>query len=334
MANTPTSSDSGARKRSIEEMEANADPILQPKLNDENEDILSPAATITSIEELNNPLMSSATKERQASPAPSTLTSISVNTLSGPPPASGPVGVAPPAKRRKLTVEEKAELARAKEERRQQKEHEKQVKAEETRKKNEEREEKKRQREIEKQQKEQAVREKKRQKELVHKAKEEAATKKERQQPRLTTFFKAGGASPAKPKSSPPDTARDRSMSVGTVDSVLGSPTKSPAPAASEPAPKAEPSQYSKHFLPYSLPANTTLPPKDTGVECRIKLHDSDVFMQEPGDIPLKLTDYTNQHKVKRGLSTKSLTTLFAELNAHPQDAEIVKKGELSFRSV
>lgn len=340
MADTPTSSHSSARKRSIEEMEASHEGDPQPKLNNENEDILSPSVTVTSTEEHNNPFMSSAPRERQVSPAPSTLTSISVNTLSGPPTATGPGGVAPSAKRRKLTPQEKAEreeqkrkAAQEKEERREQREHERQLKAEETRKKNEEREEKKRQRDIEKQQKEQAAQEKKRQKELAQKQREEEALKKERQQSKLTNFFKPNGESPAKRKSTLADSARDRSLSVTTVDSVLGSPIKSSVPpVAAEPDAKAKPSEYFKLFLPYDLPANTTLPPKATGVECKIKLVDSDVFAQASEDGLPKLTEYTSQFKAKRGLSLKSLRTLFAELNASPKDPELVKKGELSYK--
>jgi chromatin assembly factor 1 subunit A len=121
---------------------------------------------------------------RQGSPAMSTTSSLtSVSTLATPPPMimgfDGTTDPAPhPAKRRKLTLQEKDERRREKEEKEKVREEAKQVKDEERRIKNEAREEKRREKELKDQQKEEEKRKK-----------QEAIDKKERVsrhfQPRL-----------------------------------------------------------------------------------------------------------------------------------------------------
>lgn len=317
MADTPTSSGASSRKRSIDEMEAGNGAAMQPNLHHEH-DIFSPSTTAPpSTADHDTPLMSSIKKERQSSLAPSTLTSISVNTVSAPTAARSP-GQLAPSKRRRLTPQEKAEReeqkrveAQAREEKRQKRDQDRAAKAEETRKKNEKREETRRQKDLEK-----------KQKELVQKQKDEDALKKERSQSRLTAFFKTGAASPSSPKcsptrASPPNEIRDRSMSIGQSDAVLRSPSKitvHPAGVETEP----QPTEYDKYFLPYSLPANTTLPPENVDVEGKIPLPDPDVSME----------DCFKPYKVKRGLRVKPLGTLIASLNGTCHDPTAVKDGK------
>ena len=327
MADIIISTEQDARKRSFDEMEASNRVGDQPNPHDRKNDCFSPSVSAPSIDYQENPLMSSVAKDRQMSPD-STLTSISVNTVAGPPPASN-LGAPPPAKRRKLTPQEKAEReeqkrkdAEAKEERRQQKEHDRQVKAEETRKKNEEREEKKRLRDLEKQQKEHVAQEKKRQKELLQKQKEEAVQKKLRAQSRLTNFF---ATSPLKAKTSLTNATRERSMSVASVDSAIASPTKlhpSIDTGVAEPQPQF--AEYKKVFLPYSIPANTILPPKDPEILDAIESADVDSFIQQSDTSPPALKSYTAPYKVKRGLLLKPLKELVAGLNSS-KDSEVLE---------
>lgn len=318
MADTSVSSEPGARKRTIDELEASEPLRIKPEPDNENNELASPITPALSIDGQNNALMSSAMQDRDVSPAPSTLTSISVNTLSAPPQVPGSTGLQPPKKRRKLTAQEKLELEQLKKEKALKREEEKLAKAEEMRKKNEEREEKKRQREIEKQEKEQAAAEKKQQKEAVQKQreeakkqKEEAAAKKERNQLRLTSFFPG---SPAKQKSSPEEATRGRSMSIGTLGSAPVSPIKAQAPLEAA-APKTQYSYYTKTFLPFNLQANAALPPKDSTVKNEIRLEDTDLVTQNTEPVLPPLEDNTPKTRSKRSLKLKSLRTLLAELD-------------------
>jgi len=326
MADIAISTEQDARKRSFEEMEASNRVVDQPNPHDRKNDCFSPSVSAPSIDYQENPLMSSVAKERQMSPE-STLTSISLNTVAGPPAASN-LPAPPPAKRRKLTPQERAEReeqkrkdAEAKEERRQQREHNRQVKAEEIRKKNEEREEKKRLRDLEKQQKEHIVQERRRQGELLLKQKQEAIQKKQRAQSLLTTFF---ATSPLKLKTSLTNTTRERSMSIASVDSAIASPTKlHPGTVTAEAEPQPQFAQYKKVFLPYSIPANTILPLKDPEILDAIESADLDSFMQQSDTSPPPLKSYAAPYKAMRGLLQKPLKELVAGMNSS-KDSELL----------
>ena len=224
---------------------------------------------------------------RAASPAPSssTLSSIqevesnaetnpntNADAASSTPRASG-TGQ-PPAKRRKLTPNEKIEQQRAKEakaaeraEQKARKDEEKRVKDEERRLKAEEKEAKKREKDLEEERKNQDK------------------LKKERSQMRLGAFFQKP-ATPAKTQSTPEileDSAvraRRRSLSLETYDDIADQVRRSASPAkGANGTPNAtqsvKPSQiafqqtpakpvvsdYRKHFLPFDLQSHTVLAP-------------------------------------------------------------------------
>jgi chromatin assembly factor 1 subunit A len=219
---------------------------------------------------------------RAASPAPSSSdlssiqevesnpdTSANADANTSTPRASG-TGQ-PPAKRRKLTPNEKIEQQRAKEakaaeraEQKARKDEEKRVKDEERRLKAEEKEAKKREKDLEEERKNQDK------------------LKKERSQMRLGAFFQKP-ATPAKTQSTPDGLddsavrARRRSLSLETYDDIANQIRRSASPSKGSPnaTQPQKPSQlavqhtpskpvvsdYRKHFLPFDLQSHTVLAP-------------------------------------------------------------------------
>lgn len=148
MAHAPVSFPANPLKRAHDDAELELDRETSGQPRSSPETVPSPGLSALSL------------KPRLASPDLSSLTS---------PPAS-PAALAPPnvppAKRQKLSPQEKAAKEEQKRKDKEAKEQLRAQKAEETRKKAEQREAKKREKEVEKQQKEHATQEKKRQKEL------------------------------------------------------------------------------------------------------------------------------------------------------------------------
>lgn len=162
----------------------------------------------------------------------------------------------PPAKRRKLTVEEKdkhraeKELrARQREERRVQKEAENAVKEEERRVKAEKR-----------RQEAEVKEEKQRAKDLAKKQKEEDEAKKQRAQLRLGSFFIK--AAPTKTNDAPHSQHQECENSEverpETSVSTQASPSKESRPRRQS---EVEYADYRSFFLPFALPSHATLPP-------------------------------------------------------------------------
>lgn len=203
-------------------------------------------------------------RARAASPAPSTISTLSsVDLVSGDQiqgtatPSS--TSKQPPAKRRKLTPSEKLDKQREKEAKEQEKAEQKAKKEDEKRVKDEEKRKKAEEREA-----------KKREKDLDEQRKSEEKLKKERSQMRLGAFFGAKSVTPAKP-SAPgsvvsSDFTRRKSLSLEPFEVVAdqirnsASPTKSmPPPACASASTKPVVPDYHKFFLPFELPSNSSL---------------------------------------------------------------------------
>jgi chromatin assembly factor 1 subunit A len=203
---------------------------------------------------------------------------------------------APPAKRRKLTPNEKLEQAQLKEakarekaEEKARKAEEKRVKDEEKRQKAEEREAKKRERELEEERKRQEKQEKEEQK-IAEKL------KKERSQMRLGAFFQK----PTTPAKSTPEgdegqrRIRRKSLSLEPFDAVSDQIKSSASPSKGSPAPASKKvaavSDYHRTFLPFVLPTHSTLAPAYSPAdadEARFDHEISDPAVQEKYDLGL-----------------------------------------------
>ncbi|KAF1969785.1 hypothetical protein BU23DRAFT_539164 [Bimuria novae-zelandiae CBS 107.79] len=169
------------------------------------------------------------------------------------PTSSSSGSIQQPAKRRKLTPQEKEEQAKEKEakaqaraEQKAQRDEEKRLKDEEKRKKNEEKEEKKRAKELKQQQE------------------EETKRKKEQSQMRLNAFFtkpkaaaEPAGNTTVEPVQRP--AIGQTSLSANTVVTSANSAPPSPQKAVL----KNAQSDYERTFLPFSLPSTSILAPSN-----------------------------------------------------------------------
>ncbi|KAL2354676.1 chromatin assembly factor 1 subunit A-domain-containing protein [Cryomyces antarcticus] len=186
---------------------------------------------------------------RPSSPTPSSsgsaLTEPPRSLHSGPPGAT-PTKGAPPAKRRKLTTQEKQAKEKEKADYKAKRDDEKRIRDEERRRKNEEKEAKVREKELEKQRK------------------EEERVKKERSQLKLGAFFMKPQQSlkgPESPSASC-DTGRRKSLSLEPGEAMVEVALRPTSPQKRNPAPFQ--SDYERTFLSFALPSYTTVAPYDS----------------------------------------------------------------------
>lgn len=268
MASIEALSSLSPRKRPLADVHDSDSPGLPAEASPVATSLLTPPISYSN-HSTPTPSKSTGAVERAASPASSSLTSLSGGQLEGDLAANGVPG-APPQKRRKLTPSEKLQKhqekeAKAKEraEAKAKREEEKRVEDEEKQRKRAEREEKKRQKEFEDQQKKQQKDLEKQQKDLAKQQEEEEKQKKERSQLRLNAFFtkpKASPtvtpASPTKYRSAEQETSPSKSRhSALTTPDIASSAVPSPG--------KSVLTDYEKRFLPFFLPANAVMAPNN-----------------------------------------------------------------------
>lgn len=272
--------------------------------------------------------------DRQGSPESSVLSSVGDSPEATAPTsttkhsASDSISTAfaqPPAKRRKITLAEKAEKERlkavndrAKAEAKAKKDEEKRAKDEEKRKKAEEREAKKREKELDKERAKQAQ------------------LKKQQSQMRLGAFFQKP-ATPVKQDESgaavegTAGSARRKSLSLEPFDAVAEQIRKDQGTGKGTPkiAEKQARSDYHKFFLPFELPSHCTLAPT---LHSNTSQRDADVAqaafdselvdpsLQEKYDLGL-VSSYASleaqfaNERVERGLSVPSVVELIKSVN-------------------
>jgi chromatin assembly factor 1 subunit A len=344
MADTPVSSSPNSLKRPHDDVELEHETNGQPHSSAE----IAPSPDLSVL-----PL-----KSRPTSPDLSSLTSLPASPIAPVPPN------APPAKRQKLSPQEKAAREEQKRKDKEAKEQLRAQKAEETRKKAEQREAKKREKEVEKQQKEHAAQEKKRQKELEQDKIERVCrpnrgwfrmelairglplrlrswSNMSQSQSRLTKFLVGVKTEPAPLNSSKPsvavksptkhnfitrDEARSRSMSIDAPDSVLSTPMKQ---CVAKPDACTE---YEKVFLPFNLPSSTTMPSNWFSSDGNSSFDGTrlDSLLSAVPKHPPTLEEHTSQYKRRRGKRIESVRDLIAKMEAYHTGSDELNIGDLS----
>ena len=272
---SPALPNTNLRKRSAPD--DNDSPLKKP-LNLTGTQFMMPTPPETDQSSIASPTCNNDTNARQASPAPSSsaLSSVEIMSSTAPDqPASGTPATSsasqPPKKRRKLTPAEKEQQQKDKEA----KAAEKAVKDAEKAEQKAKRDEEKRTKDEEKRQKAEERDEKKREKEMEEERKKQEKLKKERSQMRLGVWFQKP-ATPVKETVDGEDVfdsvgARRRSLSLERFDDVANQIRRSESPCKSSALPRPESrvstpvklrmSDYNRHFLPFQLKPDCSMPP-------------------------------------------------------------------------
>ncbi|KAH7071482.1 chromatin assembly factor 1 subunit A-domain-containing protein [Paraphoma chrysanthemicola] len=208
-----------------------------------------------------------------------------------------------PAKRRKLTTQdkeaqrlEKEAKAKALAEKRALKEADEKAKAEQKA----QREEEKRLKDEEKQKKVEEREEKRRQKEEEQRAKEEEKAKKERSQMRLGAFFakpKAVGVSPG--QLSVESSQNPLASTVSLLPSSAAAATNSAPPSPQKNIAKNAQCDYERYFLPFTPFPHTILAPKNAFMEDAAKLEAAQLRLESIISRNGGHTEPVNAHKLK-----------------------------------
>ncbi|KAF1813890.1 hypothetical protein P152DRAFT_457269 [Eremomyces bilateralis CBS 781.70] len=251
-------------------------------------------------------------EDSRGSPAPSTLTSLSETPVPTIELSAGAKSGQPPAKRRKMTPQEKEAQRLEKEWRAREKEEQKRAKAEE-----------KRVRDEEKRKKHEELEEKRREKDLKKLQAEQEKQKKERSQLRLNAFFigpkatKPFHESPEKHRYITKEAATRRSLSIDPIDSLKGSGAGRSPKSSRKPL-----TDYEAFFLSYFPPSNTILapynpqlPPPDKLPEIRARM---DEYSRRPTETSTWLRICSDFNIVRRPPSqnlSPSVRDIMAEIN-------------------
>lgn len=285
--------------------------------------------------------------DRAASPESSALSSVDDSTEGTTPGSTTkhaaqeatPTATAqPPAKRRKLTLAEKAEKERLKAVKEREKAELKAKKEEEKARKEEEKvrkDEEKRFKDEEKRKKAEEKEAKKREKDLEKERAEQAALKKQQSQMRLGAFFQKP-STPIKQDDTgaavegTASSARRKSLSLEPFDAVAEQSRKDKGAGKGTPrTEKQAQSDYHKFFLPFELPSHTTLAPtlqfetSQRDADAAQTSFDSeldDPSLREKYDLGL-ISSYASMEahfaseRVQRGIPVQSVADLINRMN-------------------
>ncbi|ORY19118.1 chromatin assembly factor 1 subunit A-domain-containing protein [Clohesyomyces aquaticus] len=249
------------------------------------------------------------------------------NSTSGDAPTQAEGTAKQPAKRRKLTPQEKEAKEKAKADLKAQKEEEKRLEEEEKQRKKEEREEKKRLQDEEKRRKREELEEKKRAKEHEQQQREEEKRKKERSQMKLGAFFNMK----AKPAGEATGTTAVEAIQPTSAENILLEPEAKLTNANSAPASpqkvlkKNAKSDYEQVFLPFELPSHAILAPynrfavdpvKVAATAARVDsiIEHPDVHRDEKSQ--LEALKSSASERVPRGLQTPSIVEIVERINS------------------
>ncbi|KAF1954226.1 hypothetical protein CC80DRAFT_595343 [Byssothecium circinans] len=297
------------------------DDVAEPSTPN-NRDINSASSTPLTVLSVDtpSPLKQASTPVVPTSSIPSTASNAPAPTQ------SASASSTQPAKRRKLTPQEKEAQrldkeakAKARAEKLEQKKADDELKAQQ-------KEEKKRASEMKKQQDEEAKarkEEEKRKKEEEKKRKEEEKAKKERSQMKLNAFF-------TKPKAAEPsatkvtvDTIQDPAVApISLAPDTITTDTNLTPPSPQKSLQQNAQSEYERFFLPFSLPPHTILAPQNAFMEnpenlaaARLRM-DNLVAHEDANMEPITLDNFRSVFpKRRRGLKTVTISEVVDLIN-------------------